>query len=82
MDCPHCQKKLTAVFRGLVVIDYVPRPVVDGGVDIDGIVTEVDPYWEEFEDGSHGVFYACPHCRSDLSDLFDEDGQRSGEGES
>lgn len=80
MNCPHCGKPLTAVFRGLVVVDYVPHPVSPKRhhVNINRKAPGLKREWEEFEDGEHGVLYRCPHCEGDLSDLFDENGRHTG----
>lgn len=80
MDCPHCGKPLTAVRRGLVILEYIPHPVSPkrNHVNINRKAPGLKRTWEEFGDGEHGVFYQCPHCEGDLSDLFDEDGNPTG----
>ena len=66
MRCPHCDNELTAVYRGLVATSYVSHPVEDGRVNLDATAVDLPPFEEEFEDGSHGVTYLCPHCRQRL----------------
>ena len=81
MTCPRCRRPLNAVYRGLVVVEYVAHLVVDGGVDINTVAEGHDGYTEEYEDGSHGIFYACPHCRTDVTHLFSDEGNAPSDGE-
>lgn len=81
MDCPHCKKELTAVYRGLVVLQFTAHPVVDGDVDLETEAEGHDGYAEEYEGGSHGVFHACPHCRTDVTHLFSDGGNAPSDGE-
>lgn len=82
MDCPHCGKPLTYVYRGLVVTSFVAHPVEGERVNIDAVAeVETTHREEELHDGEYGVFYRCPECEGDI-DLFDDEGEPTGpEGE-
>lgn len=70
--CNHCGKRIEAVYRGLLIWEWVAHPVgEDGKPNIDINVDGYPRVWEEHEDGACGVWYRCPHCGGDVTSLFD-----------
>jgi len=78
MLCPNCKQEITHVLRMMVCVVGDAYPITeDGSVDINADIPD-EGVVEEANDGSQGVWYECPKCRTRIED---EEGENQWDSE-